>query len=523
MSTNALRDIPWIVSTDGLLTPREALLQAHRISGLNLTRPAFQVSSQLRILVAVFAITLHKSDGKFDLDNGLSANSVDEAIDEIGSAANIDDPDQPFLQQPVLNPKSPTDKTRIIASGAAFPVKKLYPTTPPDQANEFWQRANPDDEVLPAAEAVMALAVFHNFAPAGNNAYDGQKCVMGAPGLRFPGKDNSATEVLWHGSTLLETLVLNTPRSFTETYSLPAWADRTGARSCTTAIEEPPLWQATWSSNAPICVWDGTNLVGARSGGIPETWYRPSMGKTKDSRKEWWDSRNTTDPLYFYIPDDKGIPKAQRLDIGKDPTALAVDWLAKGKFDDLRKYRPTALRSPRHDQNLLFLRHQIGGTASSPSIRASMTLLGNHTQWSPNEASAREVIFFAGLLEKLQRTVSSPFRRYTAGDKQKLAKNPPTTPFAFDQLQHRRSDASTAFWRYISEVFDEALQEINKDGQVSDATLDRVEAAAMRAFNETLEPHYAQIEQHASYVQNHVSRFVHSAVQSEKTGEDQST
>ena len=314
MSTNALRDIPWIVSNDGLLTPREALLRAHQISGLDLSRPAFQVSSQLRILVAVLAITLYKSGGKFDLENGLSAESIDEAINEIGSAANIDDPEQPFLQQPALKPKSPADKTRIIEPGAAFPVKKLSPTTSPDQANEFWQRANPDDLSFPAAEAVMALAVYHNFAPAGNNAYDGQKCVMGAPGLRFPGKDNSATEVLWHGSSLLETLALNTPQSFIETYSLPAWADRTGTRSCITT-EEPPLWRATWSSNAPVCIWEGTTLVGARSGGVPETWYRPSMGKAKDSRKKWWDDRNTEDPFYFYIPDDKGARKAQRLDL----------------------------------------------------------------------------------------------------------------------------------------------------------------------------------------------------------------
>ncbi len=522
MSTNALRDIPWIVSNDGLLTPREALLRAHQISGLDLSRPAFQVSSQLRILVAVLAITLYKSGGKFDLENGLSAESIDEAINEIGSAANIDDPEQPFLQQPALKPKSPADKTRIIEPGAAFPVKKLSPTTPPDQANEFWQRANPDDLSFPAAEAVMALAVYHNFAPAGNNAYDGQKCVMGAPGLRFPGKDNSATEVLWHGSSLLETLALNTPQSFIETYSLPAWADRTGTRSCITT-EEPPLWRATWSSNAPVCIWEGTTLVGARSGGVPETWYRPSMGKAKDSRKKWWDDRNTEDPFYFYIPDDKGARKAQRLDIGKDPTALAVDWLAKGKFDDLRKYRPRSLRSPRPDQNLLFLRHQIGGTASSPSIRASLTLFGDHTQWSPNETSAREVILFAEFLEKLHWTVTSPFRRYGVGDKQKLAKSPPTTPFAFDQLEHRRPDASTAFWRYISEVFEESLKEIDQNGYVSDITLDRVGKAAMRAFNETLEPHYAQIEQHAAYVRNHVSRFVHYAVQGQKTGEDQAT
>ena len=521
MGTNALRDIPWIITTEGLLTPREALLRAHQLKGLDLSQPAYQLSSQLRILVAVLAMVIHREGDKPDFEKGLSAEATDAVIDDIGPAANIDDPAQPFLQQPVLTPLSKTDKSRIMGTGSAFPVKKLFPTTPPDQANEFWGRSNPEVLELAAPEAVMALAVFHHFSPAGNNAYDGQKCAMGSPGLRFPGKDNTATEVLWHGSTLLETLVLNTPEPFTATYSLPAWADRTGERSCA-ATSEPPLWAATWSSNAPVCVWKGTTLVGVRSGGIPETWYRPSMGKTKESRKAWWDDRNKLDPFYFYIPDDKGVFKAQRLDIGRDPTALAVDWLAKGKFDDLHEYRPTALKAPRTDQDLLFLRHQIGGTASSPSIRASMTLLGDHTKWSPNPSASNEVIHFAELLERLHRNITAPFRRFSQGDKQKLARKPPVTPFAFDQLEHRRVDASTAFWRRISEVFEEALKEIDATGCVSDTTLDLVGAAAMRAFDETLAPHYSQLEQQASYVRNHVSRFVYHNIQNEKVGEDQS-
>ncbi len=521
MGTNALRDIAWIATTEGPLTPREALLRAHELKGLDLSRPAFQVSSQLRILVAIFAMVAHREGNNLRLEDGIRAETIDRILDDIGSTASIDDPVQPFLQQPALEPRSKADKSRIIGAGTAFPNKKLFPTTPPDQANEFWKRSNPEALELAAPEAVMALAVFHHFSPAGNNAYDGQKCAMGSPGLRFPGKDNTATEVLWHGSTLLETLFLNTPKSFAAAYSLPAWADRTGERSCT-ADSEPHLWSETWSSNAPVCVWDGTTLLGVRSGGIPESWYRPSMGTTKESRKAWWDDRNTADPFYFYIPDDKGIRKAQRLDIGKDPTALAVDWLAKGKFDDIHNYRLPALRSPSPDQDLLFLRHQIGGTASSPSIRASITLLGNHTTWSPDPRTAQEVIQFAELMERLHRNVTAPFRRFTAGDKQKMARKPPITPIAFDQLEHRRLDASTSFWRHVSEVFEEALKEIDATGYVLDATLDVVGAAAMRAFDETIAPHYSQLEQQASYVWNHVSRFVNHNIQSEKVGEDQS-
>lgn len=516
MSINALRDIQWIHTTGGLLTPYEALRRADQLGGLDLSLPAFEVSSQMRILDAVFAMVVYKAGGQIDFHKPLPTQFLDAAIDEIGTAANLDDPRQPFLQQPRVT--SPISKETAIEAGSAYPIKKLFPTTPPDQASEFWGLSTPEVSSLPLDRAVLALAVFHHFSPAGNNAYNGQKCSMGSPGLRFPGKDNSATEFLWTGATLLETLALNTPRSFTQQYSLPAWADRTGEQSCS-AADEPPLWAATWSSNAPVCVWTSDSLVGVRVGGIPEEWYHAAtMGKSKQTRKEWWDLRNTVDPFYFYRIDPKGIPKAQRLDIGKDPTALVVDWLANNKFTELQEKRHGMVREPSNDAKLLFLRHQIGGTASSPSIRASLALVGTQSEWAPSSDIADIVVGLATMMESLHRIITAPFRRFTMGDKQKMSSG--RTPIAFDSLTHRRPDASTSFWRHTSSAFTAAFDEINHQGDISDHTMWSIGAAAMRAFDETIEPHIAQLGPLGVYVRGNVERFVNSEIRSHIISED---
>ncbi len=516
MGLNALRNVPWILTTRGAESPAEALKFAHEIEGLDLSRSAFEVSSQLRILVAIFSLVVREQGGSIDLRMGLDPQAIDSAVGKIGNAANLDDPLQPFLQQCLLEDVS-RDKTgwqQRIAS--EHPVKKLSPTVSPDQANEFWSRSNPELSTLPVADAVLALAVFHHFFPVSNSRYGGQKCTMGSPGFRFLGRENTATEVIWKGKNLLETLALNTPKRFVESEGLPAWADRTGELSCA-SFEESPLWSATWSSNAPACIWDEGTLVGVHIGGVPESWFRASMGKSKETRKTWWDERNLEDPFYLYIPNDKGELKAQRLDVGRDPTELAIGWLAEEKFEALRKNRPQMVLSPTADQDVLFFRHQIEGTSTSPSIRESSILDGDHTRWAPDPSVSDELVQFSRLVHEAHGVVTAPFREFSKADRAKLSRG--ETPFAFGQLKGRRADASTAYWRYVSEAFIDSLEEVEDSGYVSNRTLDRVRVAGLRAFDETVGAHYGQMEQLVSFVRGHVVSRLYSLVEQEKVEE----
>lgn len=502
---NVLTDVPWVRTTSGDLTVRDALRHAANIEFLRLSEgPAYEGSATLRLLEHMFALAVrHGSRQDLLRKRPLSFEAIDAAIADVGNAADLHDPVRPFMQRPVLPMRDANDTARAIAPGNQ-PVKKLSPSMPPEEAENFWTFGSRQPAHLETADAVRALIVFHFYSPAGNNAYDGDKCVMGAPGLRLPGKDNSATEVFWRGPNLLMTLAENVPRAWVQGHGLPAWADRTGQESLQADGTTHPLWTASWSSNVPACLWEGGRLVAVRVGGVPSKWLPPRMGRSKSDLKEWWDGRNVDDPHYLYLPNKQGQMKARRLDLGKDVTNLAAQWNADGNGPALRDAATKNLVAPEPEDKVVFFRHLIGGTASSPVIRASESFTGDSRTWAPDEDAAEVVRDWASTMLELQRAVAGPFRRMNAADKRALQSGRP--PAVFDTLETRRNDAVAYFWREVTDVFNVAVRSLSEEGEVTSETWRETHAAALRAFDAAVAPFSQQLGPRAAYVRARVDR-----------------
>lgn len=502
MGVNALTDVSWVATTEGYLSPREALLHASEISGLDLSLPGYTVSATLRTLLPLLALTARELGVHRVGLSPLSADAVDSSLGAVAAGSDLHDTHQPFMQRPPVLDNGTSETT--LAPGNQ-PVRKLDPTVPPNQALDFWHLSAPSAERLPLEVAVPALVVFNYFSMAGNNSYAGEKCAWGAPGIRFPGKDRSATEVCWLGGSLLETLAMNTPRSWVEGLGLPAWADRTCQQS-RDGVGEHPLWRATWSSNAAAGLWEGEELVAVRVGGIPQDWYVPSQGQTKESRKAWWDARDTEDPLYLYATDKNGQLKAQRVDIGRDATELAVQWNADGNPRRVREKLADRLLEHVEDSRILFFRHRVEGTATSASIRASEALPEDPSRWAPSLDAADALQVHAQLVNQLHWHVTKPFRRMSAADKKFAAAG--GAPAVIESLAARRPDASTYFWRAMAPVFDGLVDAAAAGRDPDDAIWALASRASMAAFDEAVSPFYGQGPAVIEYVRGVVKTAV---------------
>ncbi|WP_341742285.1 type I-E CRISPR-associated protein Cse1/CasA [Trueperella pyogenes] len=501
MNDNALTDIAWVRVRNGRATLRETLLHAHEPEyRLDLSLPGFAISAELRLFAHVLAVVfrhLEHTTGEARygqilhiLRNGLPSEAVDAALAELEPGAHLRDPEMPFLQRPALPEQKKNDTARRLGPNDQA-VKKLLPSMPSDQGEDFWNLSFSSTGRLPVEDAVLHIAIAYFFSPAGNNAYDGDKCSMGTPGFRYLGKGNTATEVVWWGETLLETLLLMTPRSWVEGDGLPSWADRTAARSYDSG-ELHPLWRASWSSNASVCHWEGTELTGVRIGGVPDAWFPPGISTDKNARKQWWDQRNIEDPFYLYRDG-----KAVRVDFGRDATALAVEWAADSNLALARERSAASLLAPgstalESDTRLLFIRHQVEGTASSPSIRASSVFVPDDTVWSfdVDEELVDNIAEHATFVKELLSDVVKPFRAPNKNDKKIAARG--QVPNVLNALENQRDDAANAFWRRIHDVYADLISSSASDTEIPTETYRRARNAALEAFDFVTAPHLGQ-------------------------------
>ncbi|HEX9228978.1 MAG TPA: type I-E CRISPR-associated protein Cse1/CasA [Arthrobacter sp.] len=457
-----LTTIPWIRTSTGPMTVRDALLAAHYTDGLDPRLNGIQTGAQLRYLTAVTALVIRHQGrpGK-----SFSTEAVDRALALIAPHSNVLDPDRPFLQIPAGNtpPKA----------GKEFPVKKLLPWMPADRAEDFWSDGVHPDR-LDAADAVLALAVHHHYSFGGNNKIEGRSCANGSPGIRYPGVGYTATEVLWQGGNLFETLLLNTPSSWVDGTGLPAWADPSCKVSGNGAGKpEHPLWRATWGSNTAMCAWEGTTLTAVTTGG--STHRPPSMGDSKVAAKAWWDTRNTEDTFYLYVDIEKktakGIVqsverKAQRLDFGHSTTDLAVEWNSKNLSSAVQSRSKKMVRTP-DDEQIMFLRHLVEGSASSPVVRRTEVLVSSPKKWIIDEDRADAVSFASQLVKAVCSEVCKPFT-----DKGRLT-----------AIRDRRPDIETAFWQKVAKPFEQFIISGTGDS-IDPAVWPAVRTAALAAFDE---------------------------------------
>lgn len=473
-----------------MATVREALLQAHTFRGIDTSLNGVQFGATMRLLTSVAAVVIRHQDqrrpfNRFE-DSKFEAGAIDAAIDELSKYADLFDTEHPFLQL-APDPKNPVTD----------PVKKLLPYMPPDRAEGFWAASGQANR-LELSDAVLGLLVSYFYSFGGNNRLDGRACVNGSPGIRYVGKGYTATEIMWQGQSLFETLSHNIPNTWVGGIGLPAWADPRGTTALQDSkIAEHPLWRATWGSNTARCQWEGSQLVAASVGGSP---YRPPlMGQEKHEAKAWWDLRNTQDPFYLYhrvtVNGSKGgggsaEPKAQRLDFGYGVTQLEAEWHSKNLSGALSGHSSHRAKNAGSDTPLLFLRHLVEGSASSPVIRRSEVMVSDRSLWQVSDKRANAVAVASNRVKATMHELCKPFTR-----KGRLG-----------ALENRRNDVEAEFWSEVRGPFANYILNGSNDSYVDPQVWPEVLAAALRAFDTVVEsvPH-SKIAPKLSVARNRVS------------------
>ena len=489
MKCDVFRELPFIQTTSGTLTIEETLKRlGDQDFFLSQSIDGFEFSASWRLLASITAVCLQSEPGAVK-ESSLPLSAIDKGLATLFEAENLFGGKYPFFQRLQV----PTQK-------ANKPTWKLSPTAPSDKSQSYWDLDKFKPETMQLSQAAMALIVFATYSFTGNSRYDGSKCLNGSPGIRYLGAGNTATEVFVKSDTLYESILKSIPKSWIEPGGLPAWADRTGEKSLLSDGSMHPLWQATWSSNTAACEWSESELLGVGTGGIPKSWFVAEMGSTNQTQKTWWDQRNTEDPFYLYLPNDKGELKARRLDLSKDLTELAVEWAKEQLTNSLHDWGSDRVKPPNfRKDSLLFVRHQISGNASSAIIRESVITVPDRQMWSFDDSPdvQEEIASHADFILKLRDIVRSPFRRGKG--------------FVLDDLADLRPAAEDAFWREIAPAYVNIITTLHDDdvdtAKIVQAKIDAIDCAK-RAFNRVLEPYLLQNPNRNLRVQQFVMRLL---------------
>ena len=165
---------------------------------------------------------------------------------------------------------------------------------------------------------------------------------------------------------------------------------------------------------------------------------------------------------------------------------------------------------------VVFVRHYIAGTASSPNIRASEIFETNQNLWAfaIDPWLRRDVQTQAKYIQQLNAAVRSPFGRKP---------NSTAASVYLDDLADRRGDIEQAFWRKIRAVYVDILQEIRQYYQSSDQNhqvsgdepspfvlpdnlIERCVHAGLEAFGEVVNPHSLQEPARIAFVRSNLQR-----------------
>lgn len=252
------------------------------------------------------------------------------------------------------------------------------------------------------------------------------------------------------------------------------------------------------------------------------------MGTTKESRKSWWDRRNIHDPFYLYMTGNKEKLKVQRLDFGIDGTQLAIEWAAENKTAALTSKLSERIFDA-YGQNLqvLFARHQIEGTASSPNIRASEIFRPSPEYWAfdADDKVLTKIQDQAKQIQELHDAVTDIFREKSKKEKEAEDKKK-WFATVLEGLKDRKKDASNAFWRNMTSVYQDILDAVRSaealgatassapmsedDGpgqfELPDDIRQREVEAALAAFDEVANPHATQESVRIAFVRGRMRK-----------------
>ncbi len=262
-----VRHLPWLPVIDShgrrLVGLEEAFTSAHLIDRIDVRAP-IERAGVMRFLTSLTAL-IARTQGVTPASaatvarNGFDTVAVADTLDAIDDRLWLIHPETPFLQEGRY--KTATTATKTAAS--------IRSTSPGDSSKAWWGR--PGDGFatghLPLVSAPGALAGFWFYSTNGN----GKVTLDGSPVAQqgaAAGKTIAAGVRLWKiGTSLAETLLLNTPEAWIQSSELPAWAQTlTGSGSL------DPLIGGTITGNATLLLpeWvDGTlTFTGAHVGGV---------------------------------------------------------------------------------------------------------------------------------------------------------------------------------------------------------------------------------------------------------------
>lgn len=384
---NVLEDVAWIKTETGLKTPRECFEDP--LVQLRKDVFGYEYGAQFRFLMTIFPLLVshepqRSSKGRF------SQETIDFVFETLEPFADVHGDRNGFLQI------SEVDLPSVVFAGAN-PASKLIPHTqaPDDKQSSFWDFSRVAQRFA-LEEAVMALVSYYFYGPGTNTALlkgGLYKLSNGSSALQYTGDGPSAAEIIPQGESLLDSLRLNTPKSWITPgeVQLPHWAER---KSNASNIHRSS-WKFSWSANTVKLHWDEEGfLTQVTRGGIPKEWSEHIPKKDeKDFGKAYHGDRQVLDPLYPYRTNKDGEVKLERIAIGSDPVYSIIQWHSNGVEKYLTEKWSEHLLSKEALENLVFLEHKTGGTAQSFSLRHSKVIVGYKDEFFPGDPLVQAQLF----------------------------------------------------------------------------------------------------------------------------------
>lgn len=371
-----LKDIPWLITTNGEKTVYEVLTDPTAALDKNVS--GFVYGAQFRFLMTLIPlIELYDPESK---NRGyFTGESLTEAFKEIQTRTNLFDDTYPFLQI------TEQDTNGAKISDPTNEPTKMFPDSQGANDNQsvFWDFNKPA-KILEVQQTVLGLACFY-FYGVGTNTKLLTDATGGADGKGLKLSNGSSAlaykesfEIISEGENLVQSLYMNTPKSFLGDNRIPHWADREAV-----GREYDYLWKFSWSANSVFTKWNDerTELVNITRGGIPKKW-RGNIPTTTDDLwgKEYHSQRQTEDPLYLYtVKEVKGKEELilKRLNWSSEPYYSVSRWHSEKLSEELQsKLSMNILNGHSNLNNLTILEHATEGTANSFSIRHSKVIDG---------------------------------------------------------------------------------------------------------------------------------------------------
>lgn len=465
---NVLTDVPWILSSKGNLTVRDALVQSSTLE-LDTNVPGIVYGAQLRFLMTLTPLIYERSGRSRE---PFTEEAVDNALATVAPKAELFDANDAFLQFPFTqwNNKGLTDPAKLVPGAI-------------DNQAEFWGDAGMIDGTS-LEENVRSLVVAYFYMPGVPTKINDLKLTNGSSALRY----QESIEIVPLGRNLAETLLMVTPKEFLRGSVIPYWARRQDGGVDASVWSDNPLWGFSWWQNAIVCQWEKDEngdptgvLQGIVRGGQPRDWWSSYPNKIEYESgyaKLFHDLRSANDPLYHYRLDVKsGEKKMVRFSMRSDPYGAIARWHAENVSVELENKWSNNIRySPSRLTNLLFLEHATEGASNAFSIRFSKVIVGYRDELLPENPPQDLDLLYGKVLEK-RRAFLGMF----------------TENGTMKHIDSRRADAEDAFWDefrdFMPRLLSENIGEKELLKALKDSSIRALNRVSSRRNTPTLEAH----------------------------------